>query len=115
MGRNSLDLGRTLVKRIDELDIAVATQAEHLRHFFLDKIVDDDLGPVERIALRHRFSPYRFDFLSGDRHNSNSAETAQARGTLFLIMLYVNLYCGILTTEARPRRRDRRRFKRTTT
>ena len=83
MGRNSLDLGRTLVKRIDELDIAVATQAEHLRHFFLDKIVDDYLRPVERIALRHRFSPYRFDFLSGDRLNLNAAETAQAAAPYF--------------------------------
>ena len=62
MHRDGLELVGTLVQRVDELDIAVTAQAEHLRHFFLDQIVDDNLGPVERIARRHRISPYQFDF-----------------------------------------------------
>ena len=44
-----------LVERVDELDVAVAAQAEHLRHFLLDQVVDDDLGAVEHIT-RHRFT-----------------------------------------------------------
>ncbi len=57
MHRDGLEFVGTLIQRVDELDIAVAAQAEHLRHFFLDQIIDDDLGTVERIARRHRFPP----------------------------------------------------------
>jgi hypothetical protein len=34
----------------------VAAQAEHLRHFFLDQVVDNDLGTIEHITRRHRNS-----------------------------------------------------------
>jgi hypothetical protein len=61
MHRNRLELVGTLVQRVDELDIAVTAQAEHLRHLLLDQVVDDDLRPIERIARRHRISPYQFD------------------------------------------------------
>jgi hypothetical protein len=39
-----------------------------------------------------------------------AAETAQARGTLFPVMLYVNLYCGRLPPEnaAKPDAEQRR-------
>ncbi len=74
----------------------MTAQAEHLRDFLLDQIVDNDLGTIERIARRHRNLSYRFDFVG--------AETAQARGTLFLIILYVNLYCGIYSGPAAWRR-----------
>ena len=53
--RDGLDVGRALVQRVDELDVAVAAQAEHLRHLLLDQIVDDDLGAVEHVT-RHRFT-----------------------------------------------------------
>ena len=55
MHRDGLDVGRALVQRVDELDVAVAAQAEHLRHLLLDQIVDDDLGAVEHVT-RHRFT-----------------------------------------------------------
>src|SRR4051794_37161836 len=45
----------------------MAAKAEYLRHFFLDQIVDNDLGTVEHIARRHRLSPYRF-------HNGRRSE-----------------------------------------
>src|ERR1700726_623560 len=93
MHRDGLELVGTLVQRVDELDIAVTAQAEHLRHFFLDQIVDDNLGPIERIARRHRITPYRFDSFRRSALTLLAADTAQARGTLFPIMLYVNLYC----------------------
>ena len=54
MHRDGLDVGRAFVKRVDELDVAVAAQAEHLRHLLLDQVVDDDLGAVEHIT-RHLF------------------------------------------------------------
>ena len=57
MHRDGLELVGALIQRVDELDVAVAAEAEHLRHFFLDQIIDDDLGPIERIARRHRISP----------------------------------------------------------
>ena len=74
---------RALVQRVDELDIAVAAEAENLRHLLLDQIVDDYLSTVEHIAL----SP-------SDRVSSVRIGVAenrvQAGAKLFLIMLYVN-------------------------
>ena len=55
MHRDRLDLVGALVQRVDELDVAVAAQAEHLRHFLLDQIVDDDLGAIEHVT-RHRLT-----------------------------------------------------------
>ena len=52
MHRDGFELVSTFIQRIDELDIAVTAQAEHLRNFFLDQIVDDNLGTIERIT-RH--------------------------------------------------------------
>ncbi len=54
--RDGLEFVCAFVQRVDELDIAVAAQAEHLRHFLLDQIVDNDLGTVERIACRHQIT-----------------------------------------------------------
>ncbi len=49
MHRQRLDVVGALIERIDELDIAMAAQAEDLRHLLADEIVDDDLSPVEHI------------------------------------------------------------------
>ena len=74
MYRNGLDVGRALVQRVDELDVAMAAQAEHLRHFLLDQVVDNDLRPVELVRCRHRIGLL----------------LAKRGGTLFLTMQYVN-------------------------
>ena len=79
MHRDGLELVGTLIQRVDELDIAVTAQAEHLRHFFLDQVVDNDLGPIERIARRHRISPRPFDDFSGDRRTDISLPTLPRR------------------------------------
>ena len=79
MHRDRLDVRRALVQRVDELDIAVAAQAEHLRHFLLDQIVDDDLRAVELVAS----SP------SIPLPLASIAVSSRAR-KLGLIMLYVN-------------------------
>ena len=50
MHRDGLEFVGALIQRIDELDIAVTAQAEHLRNFLLDQIVDDNLGTIERIT-----------------------------------------------------------------
>ena len=55
MHRDGLEFVGAFIQRVDELDIAVAAQAEHLRNFLLDQIVDDDLGTIERIT-RHRIT-----------------------------------------------------------
>ncbi len=51
--RNGLDVGRALIKRIDELDVAVAAQPERIRHLLADQVIDDHLGAVEHV-LGHR-------------------------------------------------------------
>ena len=53
MNGNGLDVVGALVQRIDELNIAVATQAENLRHLLLDQIVDDNLSTIEHVTRRH--------------------------------------------------------------
>jgi hypothetical protein len=58
VGRDGLDLGRALVQRVDELDVAVAAQAEHLRHLLLDQIVDNDLRAIE-LVVSHRIRPFQ--------------------------------------------------------
>src|SRR3979411_2651910 len=106
MYRDGLELVGTLIQRVDELDIAVTAEAEHLRHLLLDQVVDNNLSPIERIARRHRISPYQF----ADSRRSPihlSLPTAQARRTLFPIILYVNLYCGRLAPERSVSRRRR--------
>ncbi len=55
MNRNGRDVVAPLVQRVDEADIAVAAQAEDVRHLFTDQIVDDDLATVEHV-FRHRRS-----------------------------------------------------------
>ena len=49
MHRDGLDVVRALVERVDELDVAVAAQAEHVGHLLADEIVDDDLAAVEHV------------------------------------------------------------------
>ena len=76
MHRNGFQLVGPLIQRVDELDIAVTAQPEHLRHFFLDQIVDDDLGTIERITCRHRIT-----LLLAQRYHPGSllTETAARR------------------------------------
>ena len=59
MRRDRLDVGRALVERIDELDIAVTAQPERVGHLLLDQVVNDDLSPVELVAGRHAASRAR--------------------------------------------------------
>ena len=56
MHRNGLDVVAPLVQRVDEADIAVAAQAEDVRHLFADQIVDDDLAAVEHVFWHRRSS-----------------------------------------------------------
>ena len=72
--RDGLDVVLALEQRVDELDIAVAAEAENVGDLLLDQIVDNDLGSVELVACRHRAVLL----------------LTQRRGKLFLIMLYVN-------------------------
>ena len=81
MHRDGLDVVRSLVQRVDELDIAVAAQAEHLRHLFLDQIVDDDLGTIEHVARRHCKKLRRHpEALAAKRRASKDRPQACARG-----------------------------------
>ena len=84
-----------LIERVDELDVAVAAQAEHLRHLLLDQVVDDDLRAVEHIACDIGSLPAQFDDLSGSALRLRCRHCPGAR-TLFPIILYVNCYCGML-------------------
>ena len=43
-----------LVQRVEQPDIAVAAQAEDVRHLLAHEIVDDDLAAVEDVARGHR-------------------------------------------------------------
>jgi hypothetical protein len=75
----------------------VAAQAEHLRHLLLDQIVDDDLGAVEHVT-RHRST------LSLQLNEFASASWLARSATgpnLFLIILYVNCYCGMVEIACR--------------
>ncbi len=93
MHRDGLDVGRALVQRVDELDVAVAAQAERVRHLLLDQIIDDDLGAVEHVASTSFTLLLRLnEFLA-----SASFYARPATGpNLFLIILYVNCYCGMV-------------------
>ena len=100
MHRDGLDVGRALVQRVDELDVAVAAQAEHLRHLLLDQIVDDDLGAVEHVT-RHRFN----SLPAAQRIRLRVLLARPATGpNLFLIILYVNCYCGMVRIAPRAMR-----------
>ncbi len=44
-----LDIVRALIERVDEADIAVAAQAEDVRHLLPHKVVDDHLTAVEHV------------------------------------------------------------------
>ncbi len=46
---DGLDVVRALVQRVDEADIAVPAQAEHVRHLLAHEIVDDHLTAVEHV------------------------------------------------------------------
>ena len=83
MHRDGLDVGFTLEQRVDELDIAVPAQAEDVRHFLPDQIVDDDLGAVQHIG-RHRIR-----LLTRSPSLMRHPGLASA-AKLGLIMLYVN-------------------------
>jgi hypothetical protein len=54
--RDGLDLALPLEQRVDELDVAVAAQAEGVGDLLLDQVVDDDLRAIEHIVLGHGFS-----------------------------------------------------------
>ena len=93
MHRDGLDVGGALVQRVDELDVAVAAQAEHLRHLLLDQIVDDDLGAIEHVTRHLCTLSLRLNEFA-----SASCLRGRRRGpNLFLIILYVNCYCGMLS------------------
>ena len=53
---NGLDVSLALEQRVDELDVAVPTQAEDVRRLLLDQIVDNDLGAIEHISRHQTFS-----------------------------------------------------------
>ena len=91
MHRNGLDVVRSFIQRVDELDIAVAAQAEYLRHLFLDQIIDNDLGTIEHVARRHRITLSRLlnVFMAGLKRRAVHPSLLSAQ-TLFLIILYVN-------------------------
>ncbi len=50
MHGDRLDVVRALVERVDELDIAVAAQAEGVGDFLADQIIDNDLRAIELVA-----------------------------------------------------------------
>jgi hypothetical protein len=52
MHRDRLDIALALVQRVDELDVAVAAQAEGVGDFFLDQVVYDDLAAIESVIGR---------------------------------------------------------------
>ena len=52
--RDGLDLLAALIERVDELDVAVAAEAEDLRHLLLDQVIDNHLGAVEHVACHCR-------------------------------------------------------------
>jgi hypothetical protein len=66
------------------------------------------LSPIEHIARRHRISPYPFDIFFQEISLLASLPTLPGRGSLFLMMLYVNLYCGRVLAQAPAVPRDRR-------
>ena len=45
-----LDVAGAFVERIDEADIAVPAQPEHVWHFLAHQIIDDHLTAVEHVA-----------------------------------------------------------------
>src|SRR5262249_51242267 len=55
MNGDRLDVVGAFVERVEEADIAVAAQAENVRHLFAHQIVDDHLTAVEHV-LGHRLT-----------------------------------------------------------
>jgi len=47
--RDGLDVGGALMQRIDEADIAMPAQAEHVGHALAHEIIDNDLPAVEDV------------------------------------------------------------------
>ena len=45
-GETSLTLSRTLVQRVEHADVAVAADAEHVRHLLLDQVLGDQLAAL---------------------------------------------------------------------
>ena len=86
-----LMLVRALIQRIDELDIAVAAQAEHLRHLLLDQIVDDDLGTIEHITRHCVHSLCSLNDMTAQAScRLRASDAPSGARNLFLIILYVN-------------------------
>jgi len=78
--RDRLDVVRALVKRIDELDVAVAAESKGVGHLLADQIVDNDLRAIELIAARHRIIlPLDFLIAAGPGPVLLAPATADAR------------------------------------
>ena len=61
MHRDGLDVVLALMQRVDELDVAVAAQAEGVGHLLADQVVDDDLAAVQSVvggAFEHLFHQF---------------------------------------------------------
>ena len=71
--RDRLDGVAALVERIDELNVAVAAQAEGVRNLLLDQVIDDDLRAVEHVVLGHRVS-LELPWLNSSRPIKQAAE-----------------------------------------
>ena len=52
---DGLDVVGAFIERVEEADIAVAAQAEDVRHLFAHEIVDDHLTAVEDVAGHRRW------------------------------------------------------------
>src|SRR5205085_2321345 len=78
MHRDGLDVALAFVQRVDELDVAVAAQAEGVRHLLADQVVDDDLAAVEPVvgeAFQH-FSDFSRTSLSSSCPRLSRASTS---------------------------------------
>ena len=64
MHRDGLDVVLALVQRVDELDVAVAAQAEGVGHLLADQVVDDDLAAVQPVVGRSFQHRCRFSLTS---------------------------------------------------
>src|SRR3954453_19292475 len=58
MHRDGFDVVLAFMQRVDELDVAVAAQAEGVGHLLANEIIDDDLAAVQPVvgrSLQHRY------------------------------------------------------------
>jgi len=59
MHGDGFDRVGALIECVDEADIAVPAQAEHVRHLLAHEIIDDDLAAIEHISghgTQHRLT-----------------------------------------------------------